>query len=1048
MTVDEQENAGGKLGNAGKKLAGNLAKKLALKLALKVAKMAIQLITKLIALLLPYILPILGVLIIVILIFYVSYDIAYESRGKEEEYQQESVEHDNKKKKTEDGGYESIEMSSGNKIIKSFYAYYTQQSYFKVIDGEMHNANDKKVKDVKDKYNREKEFMLSPNLLWSLDEFLNNNTHRFPEQFIQPVHHDPKTYELKPLTNKYGVLTAKSQKYNKKTLLPVKNETVEGVWDYGFAPILQYKKYTESKEKRGGLTEQQVWNKSKQKFENKKVEGKAMTEGVAGYPKDVYMIHKVTSTIGTIENKIFHEWQNTGESWTKDYTETVTVDVSYMVKETRYRRNKVGLKLYYKVNAEGEKLKTTTIIKTKYPVTYQVNVKKWKKEKKSANRKMEGFIWSKEPRYEGEPDISKVVGSRYMEDYMYSYATYVPVNALAGFDLKKRTGKTIEGLEEILKEVEDDLDKNSEYDNNDGTGKPGTSIDVSIGGVEGGSDKFKKAMQYASLFQKYGEMYGVDPLLLAAKAAQERGGVHATTTDPGGALGIMQIQVNSHKNQPRTAFNYKTGKKDTIIASMGNIQKLETNIQIGTMIMQGSVVTEKYNPMLGLQGYNYGNGAMNRVVKAYASAKGTSPDAVRKNVKDTGWLAYRETTLGKGYGDSKYIENVLGHYPAGDGKKPYILDKDGNKVFFDGDIKMGDGIPSPGGAGSGGFSPADIMSILNSKWGELFPDAPKELSKKRILFKNSQIGDGPIDIINMSLAMTEGKYFSEYGYITPKMWKEKYKLLFSNPPTPSSGTSDANMDDLNKYFPNGYGSVVAKAEKIAIPYNGKGISIQAPKGSKVLALADGTVIETGKGFVVIDHGTGATSRYSTLEKVSVKKGDKVKKGATLGTSGANVFFEIQFDGSPTDPSWAVNGGSLTGVFITPASGRFTSPYGPRKSPTNSGVDYHYGVDIANKVGTPIKASASGEVIKAGLGAGGYGNLVHIKHSVNGKPMSTVYAHLSTINVKVGDKVVQGQVIAQMGNTGRSTGPHLHFEIQNGIGLFTFAPLDPAKYIKL
>lgn len=1039
------DSGGGGGSKAKKKLTGKLSKKLMSKLA----KVAVQLMAKLVAMLLPYILPIIGIGMLLIFIFYISFDVAYESRGKEKEYQDESIEHDNKKKKTEDGGFEATQMSSGNKVVKSFYAYYTQQSFYKVLDGKMYKANDKVMEKVTDKYNREKEFMLSPDFLWSLDEFLNDDTHRFPDQFIQPVYHDPKTFELKQLTDKKDLLVAKSQKYDKKTLLPVNGEKVEGVWDYGFAPILQYQKYKEEQEKRGNVTEMQVWNKSEQKFENEKVsKGKAMNENVAGYPKDVYMIKKVTSSIGTIENTITHQWENTGDSWTKDFTEKVSVDVSYMVKETRPKYNADGERLYYEESFTGEKLKSKTTDKTKYPVTYQVDVEKWKKETKIATRKAEGYVWSKEPRYEGEPDTSKIKGSKYMEDYMYHYVSYVPTNAIASFDLSARTGKNIEGLEVILKDVEEDLEENSEYDNAT-PGESDTGIDTAIGGVEGGSDNFKKAMQYSSLFQKYGDMYGIDPLLLASKSAQERGGVHSTTTDPGGAIGLMQIQVNSHKNTNKSAFNYKTGQKDTVYASMDKLQNLETNIQIGAIIMQNSIQKEGYNPLIGLQGYNYGSGAMNRVVKAYATAKGISADAVRKNVKDTGWLSYRESTLGKGYGDSQYVEHVLGHYPAGGGKKPYILDKQGNKVFIDGEIKMGNGIPSSGEGGGGSiFSFWDIMEVLKEKWGELFPDAPQEFTKERVKFKNEQIGDTPIDIINMSFSMTEGKYFSEYGYITPEMWKEKYKMLFSNPPSPTGGTSDAQAEELNKYFPTGYGAVVAKAEKIAIPYNGKGIAIQASKGSKVLALADGTVSEVGKDFVLIDHGTGATSRYSTLANVSVKKGDKVKMGATVGTSGTNVFFEIQFDGYPTDPSWSVNGGSLTGIFVRPLEGgRFTSSMAPRVSPTGGGaIEYHTGADIAAPTGTNVKASANGVVLKAGV-LSTYGNMIHIKHMVNGKPMSTVYAHLSSINVKVGDNVVQGQVIGGVGSTGRSTGPHLHFEIQDGLGVSKDAPLDPTKFIK-
>lgn len=1045
-TEDAGGGAGSHAKSAGKKATGKLSRKMMRKLA----RVAIQLMAKLLALLLPYILPILAVLLGIVLIFYVAYDIEYESRGKEKEYQSEAVKHDNKKETTEDGGLKASSLSAGNKIIKSYYAYYTQQSYFKVLDGKMYPATDKKVEEVKDKYNREKEFMLSPDFLWSLDEYLNNDTHRFPEQFIQPVQHDKKTFELKPLTDKDDVLTAKSQKYDKKTLLPVKGETVRGVWDYGFAPLLQYEKFKEERDKRGNLTEMQVWNKDKQKFEIKPVSnGKNMTEGVSGYPKDVYMIEKVTTSIGTISNTITHNWENTGESWTKEYTEKVTVDVRYLTTEKRHKRNMLGLKLYYEVSDDGKRKDEYTILKTDFPVMHDVEVEKWKKETRKAKRKAEGYVWSKEPRYEGEPDTSKIVGSKYMEDYMYHYVSYVPVNAMGEFDLENRTGKKIESLEGILADVEAEQEASSEYD----TPAPGTSdssIDTSIGGVEGGSDKFKKAMQYSTYFQKYGEMYGIDPLLLAAKAAQERGGVHATVADPGGAIGIMQIQVNSHKNTNKKAFNYKTGNTDIVYASPDKLTNLETNIQIGAMIMQNSITDMSYNPLLGLQAYNYGSGGMNKVVTAYASAKGITNEAVEKNVKDNGWMPYRMKVHGKGYGDVEYIEHVLSHYPAGGAQKPYVLDKAGNKVFIDGEIKMGSGVPSAGTpSGDSGFSFWDIMDALKNKWGELFPDAPLELAEERRKFSNKQFGDRPFYIINMAFSMTEGKYFSEYEYITPKMWKEKYKMLFSNPPSATGGASDTDVDQLAKYFPDGYVAVVAKAEKIAVPYNGKGISVQAPAGSKVLALADGKVTDAGRDYVVVDHGTGATTRYSTLKEVKVKKGDAVKKGATVAISTTNVFLEMSFDGSPTDPSWTVNGGSLTGAFIKPTEGRFSSPFGPRISPTGSGINFHYGIDIANAVGTPVKAAAGGEVIKVGNGnIGGYGKYIHIKHVINGKNMSTFYAHLNTQNVRVGDKVTAGQVIAQLGNTGRSTGPHLHFEIQNGLGYHDANPLDPAKYIKL
>lgn len=1042
---------GGKTSNAAqnmaKKAGRKMGKKMAKKMAKAIGKAVVKVIGKLIALLGPYVLGAIVIIGLIAVIAYIAFDIGYETKGKEQEYQDEDTRLDNKKKKDDKGDYISMNMSSGNKIVKAFYAYYTNQSYYKVLDGKMVRADSQSMKDVQDKYKREKEFMLSPDFLWSLDEHLNKKKFRYPEQFIQVVYHDPKTFELKQLTNKNDRLTAKSTKYDEKTGEKVPFKKVPGVWDYGFAPILQYKNYKEQQQKRGTMTEKEVWNIDKQAFETQKVKnGKSWVENVDGFPKSVYMIEKVTTSIGTISNKIKHEWQNTGEPWTKTITDSVKVSVRYKEKVKEPVLNKYGKPLYYPVDEKGKIIEGAgaTIEVTPFPVTRTVEVTKYKPGIKKAKRTIEGYVWSKEPRYEGEPDTSKIVGSKYMEDYMFNYTAQVPENAMGSFNLKDRTGKDIKGLESILKDVTEDLDAKSDYDNAGSTSD--TSVD-NLMNVQGGSANFKKAMQYIEYYQKYGEMYGVDPLLLASKGAQERAGVHGTSIDGGGAIGISQIQVGSHLNQTRKAFNYKTGKWDSVQVTMSKLSNLETNIQIGAMIFQMEMKEQEYNPLIGLQAYNYGQGAILDVISNYARSKGISVSAVRKDVKNTEWMAWRQKVR-PGYGDGQYIEHVLSHYPSGNGQKPWILDDKGNKVFIDGDIKMGAGISMTEEKDGSSNSIWDFMDALIEKWGELFPDSPKDFSKKHIKVVNKQIGDTPIDILNLSFAMTEKKLFSEYGYITPKEWKEKYKLLFSAPPS-STGANETGLGDkLNEFFPSGYGEVVAKATKIAVPYNGKGISIQAPEGSKVLAIADGTVKEVGRDFVVIDHGTGAITRYSTLKEVKVKKGDKVKKGATVGISGKNVFFEVQLDGQPSDPSWVVGGGSVSnGSFITPAQGRLSSPFGNRQNPTGYGTEFHPGVDIANTTGTPIKAAAGGTVTKAGMN-GAYGNLIQIKHTIGGKEMSTVYGHLSAINVRVGDTVTQGQIIGAIGSTGRSTGPHLHFEIHNGVATWTTAALDPAKYIKL
>ncbi len=113
-----------------------------------------------------------------------------------------------------------------------------------------------------------------------------------------------------------------------------------------------------------------------------------------------------------------------------------------------------------------------------------------------------------------------------------------------------------------------------------------------------------------------------------------------------------------------------------------------------------------------------------------------------------------------------------------------------------------------------------------------------------------------------------------------------------------------------------------------------------------------------------------------------------------------------------------------------ASGYISSPYGWRASPFGNGREFHLGIDIASGQGTEIYAAESGVVVKASWSSLGYGNLVIIDHG-NGK--STYYAHLNSFNVSEGQAVGKGDLVAFMGTTGNSTGPHLHFEVrQHGV----------------
>jgi len=187
--------------------------------------------------------------------------------------------------------------------------------------------------------------------------------------------------------------------------------------------------------------------------------------------------------------------------------------------------------------------------------------------------------------------------------------------------------------------------------------------------------------------------------------------------------------------------------------------------------------------------------------------------------------------------------------------------------------------------------------------------------------------------------------------------------------------------------------------------NTTGVNIEV-KSEKVAELNNITDAEKAKNIY-----NDLVSRYKPV----VKK--KVVKKKTSGGSGTYKGTSSSYSTNAN-----VNGG------IKPTSGIYTQYY--------SGS--HRGIDIANKIGTPIYAYKGGKVIYAKW-QNGYGYLVRIQHDGN---VVTYYAHLSAFNVREGDTVATGQKIGEMGSTGWSTGPHLHFEIRvNNV------PINPYPYIK-
>jgi murein DD-endopeptidase MepM/ murein hydrolase activator NlpD len=124
--------------------------------------------------------------------------------------------------------------------------------------------------------------------------------------------------------------------------------------------------------------------------------------------------------------------------------------------------------------------------------------------------------------------------------------------------------------------------------------------------------------------------------------------------------------------------------------------------------------------------------------------------------------------------------------------------------------------------------------------------------------------------------------------------------------------------------------------------------------------------------------------------------------------------------------------------LWPVEGRVGSSFGQRIDPFNGEGAFHEGIDLEAPLGTPVRAAADGDVTVAGMNAG-YGREIMLDH---GHDVLTLYGHLSAMAVSVGQHVIRGQVIGYVGQSGRATGPHLHYEVR-----VHKVPVNPHKYLR-
>ena len=197
--------------------------------------------------------------------------------------------------------------------------------------------------------------------------------------------------------------------------------------------------------------------------------------------------------------------------------------------------------------------------------------------------------------------------------------------------------------------------------------------------------------------------------------------------------------------------------------------------------------------------------------------------------------------------------------------------------------------------------------------------------------------------------------------------------------------------------------------------------VGAPPAAADETVQEGTVSPTGG-----EQHTPTTADLSEALEM-------IEERLSTRRSSIDLLAETMRREFPGAASYASDSAPHTTPSIWPAAGYVSSPYGLRFN----GTEFHQGIDIAADMGAPIVATADGVVTAAGWN-GGYGNMVDIDH---GSGVSTRYGHASAVVVTAGQRVRRGQIIAYVGSTGHSTGPHLHYEVR-----LSGQPVNPSSYL--
>ncbi len=304
------------------------------------------------------------------------------------------------------------------------------------------------------------------------------------------------------------------------------------------------------------------------------------------------------------------------------------------------------------------------------------------------------------------------------------------------------------------------------------------------------------------------------------------------------------------------------------------------------------------------------------------------------------------------------------------------------------------------------------------------------------------------------------------GGLAENLFGDKIEIVITEDMSSSAGVPPrpeaASSRDED---PNGESSSLASSTSAPVENNGeiaanspeKSTEIEAGEDEKTAAAAEETTQES------VAAATGSQERKNTVATIddslleeTISKLDARSRLIESVMSKIGIHVQVKEDGKNSggpyiSPKEAYSRRLLnrTNHYINilerlplgrPISGHITSKFGWRSDPFLKKPALHGGIDIKGKIGDKVEATADGKVIHTGYDKGGYGHYIRISHDNN---YESIFGHLSKILVKKGDRVTRKQVIGLVGNSGRSTGPHLHYELR-----YKGRHINPARYMQV